>query len=246
MPKSKHSAEEALRRLTAGFDHFHTAYFETNHSLYDELVREGQSPRVMIIGCSDSRTDPALLTEAQPGDLFVVRNVAALVPPYGPDDRPKGTSAAIEFGVRGLEVEHVIVLGHALCGGIRTLMEQGPGSARRFEFLSTWVEIAAAARDDAAVAVTDAPPELRARMVEQAAVAISVGNLMGFPWIAERVAQGRLAVHGWYFDLARGELLALAPGAARRFRSFRGALPEPAHGLGCPHCATAAPLAQTG
>lgn len=244
MPKTRRSAEDALKRLTAGFDHFHNAYFETNHSLYDELVREGQSPRVMIIGCSDSRTDPALLTEAQPGDLFVVRNVAALVPPYGPDDRPKGTSAAIEFGVRGLEVEHVIVLGHALCGGIRTLMEHGHG-APRFEFLSSWVEIAAAARDDVAVAVTDAPPELRARMVEQAAVAISVRNLMGFPWIAERVAQGRLAIHGWYFDLAGGELLALPSGEARRFRSFRGKLPEPAFG-GCPRCSGATTLAKTG
>ena len=244
MPRTKRSAEEALRRLTAGFDHFHNAYFETNHSLYDELVSEGQSPRVMVIGCSDSRIDPALLTEAQPGDLFVVRNVAALVPPYGPDDRPQGTSAAIEFGVRGLEVEHVIGLGHALCGGIRTLMEQGHG-APRFEFLSSWVEIAAAAREDVAVAVTDAPPELRARMVEQAAVAISVRNLMQFPWIAERVAQGRLAVHGWYFDLARGELLALSPGESRRFRVFRGALPEPAYG-GCPHCAEAALLTKTG
>jgi carbonic anhydrase len=243
MPRTRRTAEEAMRRLTAGFDHFHSAYFETNHSLYDELVRDGQSPRVMIIGCSDSRTDPALLTEAQPGDLFVVRNVAALVPPYGPDDRPKGTSAAIEFGVRGLEVEHVIVLGHALCGGIRALMEQDHSGPHRYEFLSTWVEIAAAARDDAAAAVTDAPPELRARMVEQAAIAISVRNLMGFPWIAERVRDGRLALHGWYFDLPRGELLALPPGEARRFRSFHGALPDPAFGTACPHCA---PLAKTG
>jgi carbonic anhydrase len=245
MPKTRRSAEDALKRLTAGFDHFHNTYFETNHSLYDELVRDGQSPRVMIIGCSDSRTDPALLTEAQPGDLFVVRNVAALVPPYGPDDRPKGTSAAIEFGVRGLEVEHIIVLGHALCGGIRALMEQDHSGSRRFEFLSTWVEIAAAARDAAAIAVTDAPPELRARMVEQAAIAISARNLMGFPWIAERVAEGRLAVHGWYFDLPRGELMALMPGDSRRFRSFRGALPEPAFAGTCPHCSPA-PLAKTG
>lgn len=239
MPKTKRSAEEALRRLTAGFEHFHDTYFETNHSLYDELVRDGQSPRVMIIGCSDSRADPALLTEAEPGDLFVIRNVAALVPPYGPDDRPKGTSAAIEFAVRGLEVEHVIVLGHALCGGIRALMEQDH-SRPRFEYLSTWVEIAAAARDDVAAAVTDAPPELRARMVEQAAIGISVRNLMGFPWIAERVSQGKLAVHGWYFDLARGELLALRPGAPQSFRAFRGTLPEPAF-AGCPRCAQAAP-----
>lgn len=163
--RSRPSAD-ALASLALGFDHFHDTYFETNHSLYDELVRDGQSPRVMVIACSDSRSDPALLTEAKPGDLFVVRNVAALVPSYQPDGRPKGTSSALEFGVRGLEVEHVVVLGHAFCGGIRALTESSHTGSERFEFLSDWVEIAAEARDAAAGAVTDAPPELRARIAE--------------------------------------------------------------------------------
>lgn len=220
----------ALRRLLRGFEHFHDCYFEGADPLYKRLVGEGQSPRVLVIACSDSRSDPALVTEAQPGDLFVVRNVAAMVPAYEPPRGvPKGTSAAIEFGVRALEVDHVIVLGHSYCGGIRFLAERraNPG---QFEFLPDWVGMAEdlVGRMDALASEADEADRLR--WLEKAAIAQSVRNLRSFPWIEDRVATGRLALHGWHFDLERGLLRAM-DGTGGRFQTVEaGELPVPACG----------------
>ena len=144
----------ALRRLVDGFDRFRDQHFENDHELYDALL-DGQQPEVMVIACSDSRTDPAIICGAEPGDLFVVRNVAALVPTYEPDHRPRGTSATIEFGVVALGVRHVIVLGHSFCAGVRCLLEHDHGG-RRFDFVSDWVGIASEVRDEMDGLVTEA------------------------------------------------------------------------------------------
>jgi carbonic anhydrase len=197
---------DGMRRLLAGYRHFREDYFETNHSLFEELAQRGQSPRVLVVACSDSRADPAIVTEAAPGDLFVIRNVAALVPPYAPDGRPHGTASALEFGVVGLGVEHVVVLGHSLCGGMRALLDGPYRDGRRLDFLADWVEIAAEARDLALAAVTEAPLEQRGRLVEQRGICISVRNLVTYPWVAERIASGRISVHGWHFDIASGSI----------------------------------------
>jgi len=200
---------DALERLIAGFRAFHDTYFQQNRALYDRLATEGQSPKVLVVGCSDARVDPAIVTYAQPGDLFVVRNVAAIVPPHEEAGLGyHGTSSALEFGVRGLNVEHIVVLGHALCGGMRALAE-GPAEDRSdYEYLHDWVRIAAAARDAVRAELRDAPAETQRRALEQAGVVVSLGNLMTFPWVRERVVAGTLALHGWYFDFTVGELFA--------------------------------------
>jgi carbonic anhydrase len=218
----------AMRRLVDGFGRFRAQHFDQDHELYDELL-EGQHPEVMVIACSDSRTDPAIICGAEPGDLFVIRNVAALVPNYEPDGRPRGTSAAIEFGVVGLGVRHIIVLGHSFCAGVRCLIEHDHG-ARRFEFVSDWVEVAREVREEMDGLVTDADSAVVARRAEQAAVLASVRHLAGYPFIAERVARGTLALHGWYFHFGWG-LLQAAETPEGPFRQVdAGTLPEPALG----------------
>lgn len=191
----------AIRRLLAGVRAFRARYYEARPERLRPLVEGGQTPQVLMIACADSRVDPALLTDAEPGELFVVRNVANLVPPHAPDTGLHGTSAAIEFAVRDLLVEHIVVLGHAGCGGIRALIE---GDHEEREFIDAWVAIARAAADkgghDHAA-------------VERAAVAGSLDNLLTFPWIRERHATGALQIHGWWFDLEAGELWYTEPGA---------------------------------
>jgi carbonic anhydrase len=205
-----------LTRLVEGFEAFRNRHFEVDPALMQSLATEGQRPEVMVVACSDSRVDPAILTCSQPGDLFIVRNVAAIVPPYDPKRTPQGTSSAIEFGVRGLEVRHVVVIGHAQCGGMRLLAEQvGSPRQRRagFEFVGDWVRIAEAGL--MSVLQSDIPMAERGRAIEQAGILTSLRNLSSFPWVRERVEAGRLALHGWYFDLASGQMLALDAASAR-------------------------------
>ncbi|WP_372623114.1 carbonic anhydrase [Falsiroseomonas sp.] len=218
----------ALRRLVDGFDRFRGQHFEQDHDLYDALL-DGQRPEVMIIACSDSRTDPAIIYGAKPGELFVVRNVAALVPFYEPDHRPRGTSAAIEFGVKALGVRHIIVLGHSFCAGVRCLLEHDHGG-ERFEFVSDWVNIAREVRDEMDGLVTDAERAVIARRAEQATVLASLRHLATYPFVAEGVREGRLALHGWYFHFGWG-LLQAAETPDGPFRQVDGGAP-PAPALG--------------
>jgi carbonic anhydrase len=199
---------DPLQRLIRGFESFRAIHFEGHSDLYRRLAREGQAPKVLVIGCSDSRVDPAIVTQAEPGDLFIVRNVAALVPPYEVDGRIKGTSSAIEFAVRGLGVEHVIVMGHALCGGVQALAAPSDPGRRKFEFVSDWMRVAAPARAAVDAMCPDVSPSTRQRLLEEATVMVSLRNLLGFPWVMQAVRERRLTVHGWYFDLVTGRLLA--------------------------------------
>lgn len=189
-----------IRRLLAGVRAFRARYYEARPERLRPLVELGQSPQILMIACADSRIDPALLTDAEPGELFVVRNVANLVPPHAPDTGLHGTSAAIEFAVRDLKVEHIVVLGHAGCGGIRALIE---GEHEEREFIDAWVAIA----EDA---VRECGHDHAA--VERAAISGSLKNLLTFPWIRERHATGALQIHGWWFDLEAGELWYTEPG----------------------------------
>lgn len=220
-------ADAALARLAEGFERFRAAYFETDRALYDELVWEGQNPRVMLVGCCDSRADPQMITDAGPGEIFTIRNVAALVPPYMPDGRLAGVSSALEFGVKGLEVAHIVVLGHAMCGGVRSLMEYGDADPR-FEFMGRWVGLLRDARAEVEALVSEADAATRARHAEREAVLVSLRNLLTYPWIGERVSTGRLALHGWYFDFVWGVLLQAA-GPRGPFEQIRpGIAPVPA------------------
>jgi carbonic anhydrase len=205
----------ALERLLKGFSDFRLGYYREHLDLFEKLATEGQSPKILIIGCSDARVDPGILTQTRPGDIFTVRNIAAMVPPavIPPDQTQHGTSAAIEYAVRGLEVEHVVVLGHALCGGIAALVDGVNSVFASYDYVSTWTVVARNVRDVAVHDLAGRPREEIVRAVEQAAVVNSVANLMTFPWIAERVDAGKLVLHAWWFNLVEGQLYAFNPEA---------------------------------
>ena len=191
-----------IARFIAGFRRFQEKYFSEDRALFERL-RQGQQPKSLIVACADSRVDPAILMGAEPGEVFVVRNVANLVPPYEPGGSFASVPAALEFAVLSLAVEHIIVLGHAQCGGLPALMSgAGPGG----EFIGKWVGIAQRAHDRVLTELPNKPPALQARACEQAAILVSLENLMTYPWIAQRVATGAMHLHGWYFDLAEGSL----------------------------------------
>ena len=162
-----------------------------------------------MIACSDSRVEPYLIFAAEPGEMFVVRNVAGLVPPSTPDTGCHGTSAALEYGVLELGVEHVIVLGHSDCGGIEALLRGGTGDEPKSDFIGPWLSGATAARDRVLQEKPDAAHAEKVQALEYETVRQSLGNLMTFPWIGERVRAGALSLHGWHFDIAEGALSAV-------------------------------------
>ncbi len=200
-----------IARMIHGFKHFKKNYFSDDSGLFDKL-KCGQNPGTLVISCCDSRVDPALLTNSEPGDLFVIRNIANLVPAYGPDGRCHGVSSGIEYAVKILEVSDIIVLGHSGCGGIVALLEE-KDKLEDTEFIGPWIEIARPALEALSHELKDKSFELKCRACEQASLLISIENLLTFPWIKEKVDKGTLAVHGWYFDLHAGQLLAYDPEA---------------------------------
>jgi len=208
-----------IDKLVEGYRRFWSGYYQDDRALFERLTRQGQSPKTLIIGCCDSRVDPAIVTDCEPGDLFIVRNVANLVPPLETSGSFHGTSAALEFGVRHLEVENIIVLGHAQCGGIRALMARKPDTSPSEGFIDSWMQVATHARNRVLSRMSGDTPEAQQRACEQEAILVSLDNLLTFPWILERVAQGKLTLHGWYFDLERGELLRFNP-ESHSFEAF--------------------------
>ncbi|MBI1205851.1 MAG: carbonic anhydrase [Azospirillum sp.] len=201
-----------INRMIAGFKGFHAYYYEQRGELFESLTTEGQRPPIMLIGCSDSRVDPAIMLHFEPGDVFTVRNVANLIPAYEPHGPHAGVCAALEFGVRDLVVSHIVVLGHSQCGGIHELIRlarQTTDDDR--EFLASWVSIGTQAVERHAERIKEinASDPNATREIEQTAVALSISNLMTYPWIAERVHHERLTLHGWWADLRVGELWGL-------------------------------------
>ncbi len=196
--------------LIQGYRRFRSSAWPEHRQRYEELAVAGQSPRTMVIGCCDSRVAPELIFGAAPGELFVVRNVANLVPPYAPDSHYHGTSAALEFGIRGLEVEQLVVLGHGRCGGVRSLLEPPPVALK--DFIEPWMALAAPACLRALAAAEGQGAAERQRRCEYEIVKVSLANLMTFPWIQQRVEVGKLALQGCWFDVGTGELMRLVPG----------------------------------
>jgi carbonic anhydrase len=199
-----------LRRLTEGFLAFRNATFLPKRATFEQLAQK-QQPRVMMIACSDSRVDPAILTGAGPGDLFMVRNVANLVPPCTMDLAQHGVSAALEYGVTALGVEHIVVFGHVDCGGIHALLTADPAIGKQHTFIHQWLQIADEARRRTLIIARDQPIETQLRILEQEAIRTSLANLLTFPWIEQRVGDGRLRLHGWVFDINKGEVQAYVP-----------------------------------
>jgi carbonic anhydrase len=194
------------QQLIQGFRRFRERHFTRDDALYRQLVEQGQTPKILVVACCDARVDPAIVLDCAPGDLFVIRNVANLVPPSENLGGHHGTSAALEFGVRNLGVRHIIVLGHAHCGGIRALMESDD-SHDRDSFIGDWMHLVETARIGVEQDMPDAAQETRLRSCEKRAILVSLDNLMTFSWVSERVARNELMLHGWYFDIEHGQLL---------------------------------------
>ncbi len=188
--------------LIEGYRRFRAETWPAERERYEALAHWGQSPETMVIACSDSRVDPQTVFGAVPGELFVVRNVAALVPPYGPATGYHGTSAALEFGVKVLKVARLVVLGHGQCGGVRAMAYGAPPQAR--DFIASWVEIGRPA-----VTAAGEAEEGRLGRIEAEVVRLSLVNLATFPWIAEAVAAGRLTLQGYLFDVHTGVLVSV-------------------------------------
>jgi carbonic anhydrase len=197
-----------MDRLIEGYHRFHETNWATERARWREL-QGGQKPRIMVIACSDSRVDPATIFDTSPGEMFVVRNVAALVPPFESDGGRHGVSAALEFAVTQLEVPQIMVMGHGGCGGVAAALTQRFDGAKRGEggFIAHWIDLLDAARDQVVAEHGRGPKAVRP--LEMAAVKVSIANLRSFPDVAAREAAGTLKLEGAYFALDEGVLYLL-------------------------------------
>ena len=206
------------RRLIDGYRAFRDARLRREQDRYRELAESGQSPETMVIGCCDSRVSPEVIFDARPGELFVVRNVANIVPPYAPDGRAHGVSAALEFGVAALKVKHIVVLGHAHCGGVKAFAEKAaplsPG-----DFIGNWMRLMAPAAETVGPQNALSWPDYLTRL-EQANVVNSLDNLLTFTRLRTLIERGEIATHGAYFGVAEGSLFVLDR-ATKEFKSAR-------------------------
>ena len=195
------------QRLIDGYNAFAAGRLAREQDRFRELAEAGQTPQVMVIGCCDSRVSPEVIFDARPGELFVVRNVANIVPPYAPDGQAHGVSAALEFGVAALKVKHIVVLGHAHCGGVKAFAEDAepltPG-----DFIGKWMKLMAPAAEKVGPRGTQSAPDYLAKL-EQANIANSLDNLMTFPRLRKLIERGDVTLHGAYFGVATGDLSVL-------------------------------------
>jgi carbonic anhydrase len=193
-----------MESLLDKFLEFQRGFYSEHRDIYRNLAT-GQAPHTLVIACSDSRVLPETLFGAGPGEIFVIRNVANLIPPYAPDENYHGTSAAVEFAVRALKVPRIVVLGHSSCGGVNALLSDGGGA--EFDFLGQWVMIGEPALKR--VRCSGHTGAAAQKLGELEVVRTSVVNLMSFPWLAERVTAGELQVYGAHFDFETGDLMLL-------------------------------------
>jgi len=186
--------QNTFKKIMQGYQSFRKQYALGDKSVMQSLANNGQQPQVMIVACCDSRVDPALILQCDPGDLFVVRNVANIVPPFEKDEAHHGTSAALEFGISFLNIKHLILLGHSQCGGINALINSDEKSQN--DFINNWVSLVKiknfTAKD------TDAYAKL--------ALQQSYKNCLTFPWIKEKILQESLQIHLWFFDIKKGQI----------------------------------------
>lgn len=192
-----------MDQLLAGYKRFRARRWVEQRELFEHLA-EGQTPRILVIACSDSRVDPAQIFDVAPGELFVVRNVAALVPPCEQGEGLHGTSAAIEFAIEGLAIQTVLVMGHARCGGVAAAIDRGRWGTKssagtsKMGFVNAWIDLLAP--------VVEGLQGADQKATERGAVELSLANLMTFPFVADKVQAGTLNLEGARFDIATGEL----------------------------------------
>lgn len=184
--------EKNFKKALRGYRSFRDKYAHGDASVMQYLSRHGQKPEIMVVACSDSRVDPALILQCDPGDLFVVRNVANIVPPYEKDDCHHGTSAALEYGVCHLNVKHLIILGHSQCGGIETLLKGDKVPPN--DFISNWISL---------IHTCDTK---NVDKCAKEALNQSFQNCMTFPWLKEKVKEKKLIIHLWFFDIETGKI----------------------------------------
>lgn len=189
------SQDDQFAKLISGYSHFRKKYAQGEDSLMRTLEK-GQKPKAIVVACCDSRVDPSIILQCDPGDLFIIRNVANIVPPFKKDGQPHFVGAALEFGIRFLNIKHLILLGHSQCGGIKTLLLDEP-SRDQNDFLTDYV-------------ATVKKAKINAKDVDscaQSAIHVSYENCFTFPWLREKVEKGELFLHQWFFDIKKGEIL---------------------------------------
>jgi carbonic anhydrase len=197
-------------KLLNGYRAFMGGDYAGQSTRYRELASEGQTPETMVIACCDSRAAPETIFDAGPGELFVVRNVANLVPPYSPDGQYHGTSAALEFAVQGLKVKNIIVLGHGRCGGVSAALNPQFQPLSEGDFIGKWIDMlkapAAIVADNKLMTASE-----RQRALERISIRFALANLRTFPNVAALEREGKLALHGAWFDISSGELWVMDP-----------------------------------
>jgi carbonic anhydrase len=204
-------------RLVSGYEAFLGGRFAYEQERFHHLAEAGQSPRIMLIGCCDSRVSPEVIFDARPGELFVVRNIANIVPPYGPSDGLHGTSAALEFGVMGLGVEHIVLMGHANCGGVRAFARNEASAGQvplsPGDFIGKWISLLGPAA--ARISPDNISSDDYVEHLALASIIEGLNNLRSFPWILEREQQAKLSLHGAFFGIAKGTLFAFDEATGR-------------------------------
>jgi carbonic anhydrase len=196
--------------LLTGYRDFMNGRYATESERYRTLAKEGQKPETLVIACCDSRAAPETIFNASPGELFVVRNVANLIPPYQPDDKLHATSAALEFAVQSLKVKHIVVLGHGRCGGIRAALDPSAEPLSPGDFIGRWMSMVAPAAKVVAENEMMTAVE-RQTALERISIRFSLANLRSFPCVDILEKKGRLTLHGAWFDISSGELWAMDP-----------------------------------
>ncbi|MGP8233085.1 MAG: carbonic anhydrase [Methylovirgula sp.] len=197
-------------RLIEGYEVFLRGRFRREQDRYRELADYGQSPKVLLIGCCDSRVSPEVIFDADPGEIFVLRNIANLIPPYAPDGERHGTSAALEYAVKVLKVAHIVIMGHAMCGGVRAYVETQSGEDVKLapgDFIGQWISLLGTAA--AKIGPRTGPAAAYAEELGRAAIIESLANLRTFPYVREAEAAGELALQGAYFGVSDGRLFGL-------------------------------------
>lgn len=211
MTATPQAAKPFPERLVTGYQSFLDQRFPSEQQRFRELAEAGQKPRIMLIGCCDSRVSPEVIFDARPGEIFVVRNVANLMPPFKPNDDFHGTSAALEFAVMGLRVEHIVVMGHAQCGGVRAYAESEADPYMRplspGDFIGSWMRLIAPAAE--ALGKSEKPDLDYVEALAMQSVKNSLANLRTFPCVRTLEERGRLNLHGAYFGVMNGRLLVL-------------------------------------
>jgi carbonic anhydrase len=189
--------ENSFKKILQGYHIFREKYVLGDQSIMPYLSHYGQQPNIMVVACCDSRVDPALILQCDPGDLFVVRNVANIIPPYEKDEAHHGTSAALEFGVRFLKVKHLILLGHSQCGGIQALLDTIENSeTKKNDFISQWVSLLKPCHAN----------KNNINDYAKSALNQSYQNCLTFPWITSSIHQKELVIHLWFFDIKMGQI----------------------------------------